>query len=137
MAIIEELIRKEDNGTISFGNYMVDDKKKLSGFDVDGDLYKIKTHKAMTKLEKNDKMLMEVVPGATVHNFSLTEKGATFSLEGTSSVQMTLELDADTEYKIMIDDVTVGKTKTNMSGKISIGAELTDNATPSVKFEKV
>ena len=28
MAVIEELIRQEDNGTISFGNHLMDEKKK-------------------------------------------------------------------------------------------------------------
>ena len=29
MAVIEELIRQEDNGTISFGNHLMDEKKNL------------------------------------------------------------------------------------------------------------
>ena len=29
MAVIEELIRLEDNGSISFGNYLMDEKKKV------------------------------------------------------------------------------------------------------------
>ena len=43
MAVIEELIRQEDNGTISFGNHLMDEKKKVLDFEVSGDLYKIKT----------------------------------------------------------------------------------------------
>ena len=63
MAVIEELIRQEDNGTISFGNHLMDEKKKVLDFEVSGDLYKIKTFKEITKLEKNGKMLLETVPG--------------------------------------------------------------------------
>ena len=40
MAVIEELIRKEDDGSISFGNYLMDEKKKVLDFEVQGDLYK-------------------------------------------------------------------------------------------------
>ncbi|MFR0911033.1 MAG: hypothetical protein ACLSHN_10695 [Eubacterium sp.] len=36
MAIIKELIKKESNGTLSFGNYQLDSKKKLSDFEFDG-----------------------------------------------------------------------------------------------------
>ena len=43
MAVIEELIRKEDDGSISFGNYLMDEKKKVLDFEVQGDLYKVKT----------------------------------------------------------------------------------------------
>ena len=58
MAVIEELIRKEDDGSISFGNYLMDEKKKVLDFEVQGDLYKVKTFKEITKLEKNGKMLL-------------------------------------------------------------------------------
>ena len=53
MAVIEELIRKEDDGSISFGNYLMDEKKKVLDFEVQGDLYKVKTFKEITKLENN------------------------------------------------------------------------------------
>ena len=33
MAVIKELIRKEDDGTLSFGNYEFDTKQKLSDFE--------------------------------------------------------------------------------------------------------
>ena len=56
MAVIEELIRQEDNGTISFGNHLMDEKKKVLDFEVNGDLYKVKTFCEITKLEKNGKI---------------------------------------------------------------------------------
>ena len=126
MAVIEELIRQEDNGTISFGNHLMDEKKKVLDFEVSGDLYKIKTFKEITKLEKNGKMLLETVPGATVHNFTVNERGAEF----------TIELEPDTEYKILIDDVNVGKMKTNLAGKVTFSVELGKD-TPSVAIEKI
>ena len=104
MAVIEELIRQEDNGTISFGNHLMDEKKKVLDFEVSGDLYKIKTFKEITKLEKNGKMLLETVPGATVHNFTVNERGAEFTVEGLEDTQITMELEPDTEYKILIDN---------------------------------
>ena len=45
MAVIKELIRKENNGSISFGNYELPQKTKLADFEVNGDLYKVKTFK--------------------------------------------------------------------------------------------
>ena len=45
MAVINELIRSESNGAISFGNYLLDTKSKLSDFEHNGDLYKVKTFK--------------------------------------------------------------------------------------------
>ena len=53
MAVIKELIRKENDGTLSFGNFEFDTKQKKSDFEYEGDLYKVKTFKEITKLEKN------------------------------------------------------------------------------------
>lgn len=136
MAVIEELIRQENNGTISFGNHLMDEKKKVLDFEVNGDLYKVKTFKEITKLEKNGKMLLEAVPGATIHNFEMNEKGACFTVEGTEDIQITMELESETEYKILIDDVNVGKMKTNLAGKVNFSVEMQNNA-PSIAIEKI
>lgn len=136
MAVIEELIRQEEDGTISFGNHLMDEKKKVLDFEVNGDLYKVKTFSEITKLEKNSKMLLEAVPGATVHNFVMNEKGAHFTVEGADNVQITMELEPETEYKILIDDVNVGKMKSNLAGKVNFSVELA-KSTPSVAIEKI
>ncbi len=96
MAVIQELIRQEENGRISFGNYLMDEKKKVLDFEANGDLYKVKTFREITKLEKNGKMLLEAVPGATIHNFGMDEKGAKFSVESEEDIQITLELEPET-----------------------------------------
>ena len=57
-------------------------------------------------------------------------------MEAEEDVQLTLELEADTEYKILVDDVNVGKMKTNMTGKVTFSVEIQKNATP-VKIEKI
>ena len=63
MAVIKELIREEADGTISFGDYSLSEKAKKDGFSHDGDTYKIKTYKDITKLEKNEMFVYESVPG--------------------------------------------------------------------------
>ena len=94
------------------------------------------TFKEITKLEKKGKMLLEAVPGATVLNFVQDERGVSFLVEAEEDVQLTLELEAETEYKILVDDVNVGKMKTNMTGKVTFSVEIQKNATP-VKIEKI
>ena len=42
MSVVKELIRTEENGTISFGNYELAVKSKLSDFEFDGDMYRLK-----------------------------------------------------------------------------------------------
>ena len=50
MPVINELIRSEKDGTLSFGNYKLDTKSKLSDFEHCGDSYNVKTFKEITKL---------------------------------------------------------------------------------------
>ena len=59
MAAVSELIRKESDGTISFGDYTLRAKSKLDNFEHCGDLYKVKTFKEITKLEKNGLFVYE------------------------------------------------------------------------------
>ena len=53
MAVVKELIRTEENGAISFGDYELAQKSKLSDYQHQGDMYKVKTFREITKLEKN------------------------------------------------------------------------------------
>ena len=128
MAVIEGLIRIEDNGSISFGNYLLDKKTKLDNVEYNGDIYKVKTYNEITKLERNGMFVYESVPGTTVHNYKMDDGVVTLSVEGNKDSQITLELEPSTEYKVYVDDVTIGSMKTNISGKLSLSVELADSA---------
>lgn len=136
MAVIEELIRLEKNGTLSFGNYLMDTKKKVLDFEVDGDLYKVKTFREITKLEKNGKLVLESVPGTTIHSFLMTDRKVTFKLEADEDVQLTMELEPEKEYKVIVDEVNVGKVTSNLSGKINFSVEHTGKVL-DVEIDKV
>lgn len=124
MAVVEQLIRKEKDGTLSFGNYELVTKSKVSDFEYEGDLYKIKTFKEITKLEKNGMFVYESVPGTTVTNMSCKEEGITFSVEGNEDAQVTLELEPEKEYDVCISGNDSGVMKTNLGGKLNISVEL-------------
>ena len=72
MSVVKELIRTEENGTISFGNYELSVKSKVSDYEHRGDMYKVKTFSEITKLERNGMFVYESVPGTTV--FDLTQE---------------------------------------------------------------
>ena len=122
MAIVEELIRKSEEG-IDFGNYKLASKAKLEGFSFEGDMYKIKTFKEITKLERNGLFVYESVPGTSVFNYKYSENGVSFSVEGEADAQITLELGEEKEYEIEVDGVSAGKMKTNLGGKLTINVE--------------
>lgn len=137
MTVVEELIRKESDGTISFGNYMLDQKSKVSDFEHNGDLYKVKTFKEITKLEKNGMFVYESVPGTTVLGLNISDKAVSFTVEGAEDAQITLELEAEKEYKIYIDDTNVGKMKTNLGGKLILSVNLDNGEQSKIKVIKL
>lgn len=136
MAVVKELLRAENDGTLSFGDYTLGSKTKLDGFEFQGDIYKVKTFSEITKLEKNEMFVYESVPGTAVTNFNASEQVVTFSVSAMQDVQFTLELEADTEYVVYLDDVNVGDMKTNLSGKLSVSAELEPERSMEVKIIK-
>ena len=136
MAVISELIRVESNGTISFGDYSLNTKAKLDNFEVARDLYKVKTFKEITKLERNGLFVYESVPGTAVTGFKQTEDRVEFMVEGAEDAQITLELAEETEYEISIDGASAGVMKTNLGGKLSVSVELEGTSSVAVKVAK-
>ena len=124
MGVVSELIRTEADGTISFGDYTLNAKSKLDNFEHKGDIYKVKTYNEITKLERNGAFVYESVPGTTAYNLAVAATGISFTVEGVEDAQITLELEAEAEYEITVDGTSVGKMKTNLSGKLSISVEL-------------
>ena len=136
MAVVEQLLRSESDGTISFGNHKLAEKAKLEDFEHAGDLYKVKTYKTMTKLEKNGLFVYESVPGTSVTHFRETVEGVSFVVEGDDDAQITIGLEEETEYEVIVADVSVGKMKTNLGGKLNISAELADSGEVSIIVQK-
>lgn len=137
MAVIEELIRKESDGTISFGNYTLNVKSKVSDFEHQGDLYKVKTFNEITKLEKNGMFVYESVPGTAVFHMDTKGNNVSFEVTGSDTAQITLELEAEKEYEILKNDVNLGKMKTNFGGKLVLSLDLGDNEKDFIKVVKL
>ncbi|MDO5411160.1 MAG: endosialidase [Lachnospiraceae bacterium] len=124
MSAVKELLRAENDGSISFGDYTLAEKTKLRGFEHKGDEYYVKTYTESTHLEKNGMFVYDSVPGTAVTAFMVTEKGVKFTVEGDKDAQITLELAAGETYTIYFDKKAVGQMTTNASGKLAISVEL-------------
>ena len=124
MPVIDELIRTEEDGSISFGNYKLPQKAKKSDFEYQGDLYKVKTCKEITKLERNDMFVYESVPGTAAERFKALDEGVEFSACGDQDAQITVQMENDAEYEVYVNGAAVGSMRTNMSGKLSVSVEL-------------
>ena len=116
MATVKELLRAEEDGTLSFGDYTLASKT--------------------TKLERNGSFVYESVPGSAVENFKETEKGVSFQVSAPEDVQFTLELEPESEYEVLIDGESAGKMTTNLSGKLSVSIELNPDENASVNVVK-
>ena len=137
MAVVSELIRSEADGTISFGDYTLPQKSKLDNVKHAGDLYKVKTFREITKLERNGMFVYESVPGTTVLHLKASENGMEFQVEGGEDAQSTLELGPETEYDIKVNGVDAGQMKTNLGGKRSLSVELDANSCVPVKITRL
>lgn len=136
MAVVEELLRAESDRTISFGNHSLAAKAKLEDYEYGGNLYKVKTFKELTKLEKNGMFAYESEPGTSVNHFEETENGLIFKVEGDEDAQITVGLEEDTAYTVYVNGANVGEMKTNLSGKLSISVELASVGEVEVKIVK-
>ncbi len=136
MAVVEELLRSEGEGAISFGNHKLEKKAKLEDFECGGDLLKVKTYKTMTKLEKNGMFVYESVPGTSVTDFKETQDGINFNVEGDEDAQITIGLQDETEYEVFINNESIGKMRTNLGGKLNLSVELAGVGEVNVRVAK-
>ncbi len=136
MAVVKELIRTEENGTISFGDYELAQKSKVSDFQHQGDIYKVKTFGEITKLERNGMFVYESVPGTAVWNLSQDGNEMTFKVSGKEAAQITVGFEAETGYEVFINGNSAGKMMTNLGGKLSFSVELEEAAEAEVKIVK-
>lgn len=134
MAIVEELLRAEANGAVSFGNHKLAQKTKKEDTLGAGDQYKVKTYQEITRLEKNEMFLYESVPGTSVLDFTETDKGVSFVVEGDEDAQLTIGLKEDTAYQVFVNDKNIGTMGTGLSGKLSLSVELQAAGEVSVKI---
>jgi hypothetical protein len=137
MSVVKELLRTETDDTLSFGNYELDQKSKLADYEYKGDLYKVKTFKEITKLERNGTFVYESVPGTAVNHFMENDQKMTFVVEGNDDAQITVEAENGAEYKVNIDGINVGKVTANLGGKLVISVELNPGKQATVELVKL
>lgn len=137
MITVKELISTGEDKTIQFGDYSLDSKNKKDGFEFFGDIYKVKTFKEITKLEKNEMFAFESVPGSAVTGYAATNEQITFEAYGEGDVQFTLGVEPEASYEVYVNGESIGEVSTNVSGKLSVSAELDTDRATKVKVVKL
>ena len=133
MSITNEIIFVE-NGKLNFGDYILEEKSKKEDFAFNGDLYKVKTFKGITKLERNGLFAYESEPGSKVREFQTTINGLSFIVESYEDLQITLGVEEEKEYEVFIDGRKIGTMKTNISGKLVLFIEFEDKNSAKVEI---
>lgn len=129
----KELISVTD-GKMSFGNCELAEKAKLDGFEFGGNIYKVKTFKELTKLERDEMFLYESEPGTNVSDFTQDEHELSFNVSGYEDAMITVGLKEDTEYEVFENGVSAGKVKTNLGGKLSISVSLSEGTAVNIRI---
>ena len=91
MAAVKELLRAENDGSLSFGDYTLSEKTKKDNYEFEGDIYKVKTFSEITKLERNGMFVYESVPGSAVEGCKETDSEVAVSVSAKGDGQLTLE----------------------------------------------
>ena len=99
-------------------------------------MYKVKTFKEITKLEKNGMFLYESVEGTAVTEFKASASEVSFKVEGTNDAQITLGLEPEVTYDVKIDGKDYGVMSTNLSGKLVLSVELDEGQVRTIEAVK-
>lgn len=137
MAIVEEIIREEEDGTLSFGNFHLLEKKKISDFEHRGDTYKVKTFAEITKLEKNEAFLYESYPGTAVFHFEESDEGIIFDMDAEGDAQITVGLEENIKYAVIINGEYAETITTGVGGKLSFSAASVEDELTNVEIKKL
>ncbi len=136
MITVQEILKTEPDGSLSFGDYTLDTKTKVEDYEFQGNLYKVKTFSEITKLERDGMFVYESEPGTAVLNFKVTPQEVSFLASGEEDAEITLELEEDTDYRVYVNDQDMGDMKTNLSGKLTVSVQLEPDRTVSVRVVK-
>ncbi len=130
-----EIIKINEDQTLTFGNYEVVEKQKVSDFEYKGDTLAVKTHRDVTVLKSNDTLVIETVPGTLIQNFSSEEGSVSFDIIGYKQTIVTLGVEPEVEYNVYIDGTKIDILTSKASGKASISLDV-ENVKKSILFER-
>ena len=90
----------------------------------------------MTKLEKNGLFVYESIPGTSVTDFVKTAQGMTCNIYTCDDTQISVGLEENTEYHVLIDGKDHGIVKTNLSGKLIVSVSHIGDNKISLEIKK-
>jgi len=137
MSNYHEIFFINEDGTLRFGDYTLQHKTKVEDVEFEGDLFKVKTYKEITKLELNDMFLYESVPGSSVDQFTATADEIYFEVAAAEDIQIILEVAPDSVYEVFSDAESLGTMETNFAGKLALSLELQEGEVRAILVKRV
>ena len=134
MAELELILAKD--GKLCFGDYSLAEKAKLDGFSHGGNIYKVKTFRELTKLERDGMFVSESEPGSRVCDFEQKKDGISFDVTGEQDAMITVGLKEDTSYEVFENGNSVGTMKTNLGGKLSLSVALSPDQKTTILIKE-
>lgn len=131
-----DILRTEDGGKLAFGDYTLSAKAKVNDFAANGGVYSLRAYREITKLECNDSFVYESVPGTDVSAFLRNSDAVSFAVTGPEDAEITLGLEPEQEYDILLNGADAGRMKTNLGGKLTLSVELEEGKAVSVEVKK-
>ena len=119
---------------INFGNYNIKEKLKES-IEFLGDIYYIKTHNALTRLEKNDVLVYESVPGTAVKNFIDSSDYIEFEVSAEGEASIILAVEDGIKFNLYIDNNEYKNYVTLTGGKLNINV-ISNNNFVKIRVDK-
>ncbi len=119
---------------INFGNYNIKEKLKES-IEFLGDIYYIKTHNALTRLEKNDVLVYESVPGTAVKNFIDSSDYIEFEVSAEGEASIILAVEDGIKFNLYIDNNEYKNDVTLTGGKLNINV-ISNNNFVKIRVDK-
>lgn len=114
---MQDIISININENLDFGCHELDHKSKeiieYRGLNV-----KVKTHSEITRLERDELMIYESVPGTTVTDFSYRPEKISFNVTGMGNTSIIIAVNQNNKYRLMIDDEQYFATNVLSGGKI-------------------
>ncbi len=131
-----QLIFTGADGALNFGDFTLPEKAKKPDFSFEGDLYKVKTSRDSTRLERNDLLVYESEPGTTVRNFTETPEKLSFTAEGAEDAQITIGMEENKDYAVEVNGKQLGVIPTVMGGKLVFSIELSPGNPSEVNIRR-
>lgn len=123
---MSELISVNDIKLLDFGNF-TSEKKLKESMEFMGDQYNIKTYNEVTRLEKNDLMIYESVPGTEVSNFLDDIEKISFRVKGNGNTSIILAVEENKEFKFSIDGIEYENNSLLAQGKLNVNVDLNED----------